>query len=189
MMLSAVTDVSMPSLLSGFAFVSASLMLIGSSSRAQDYANGLEPLLVDGRITDGEKKLAGAEVALLKGNEIVATAKTDKGGRFGFKLDLNTDYAMEFRQAGFVAKRIAIDTRMPKPRPGQEYELVPLDITISLLEKERYNGAPTDDLDFPFALIKFNKKTFTFEQDAEYTMGMQRTNGALLLMAARSEKH
>ena len=44
-----------------------------------------------------------------------------------------------------------------------------------MLEKARYDGAPTDDLDFPFALIKFNKKTLAFEQDAEYTMGMQRT--------------
>ena len=118
----------------------------------------------------------------------MVTVKTNKSGRFGVKLDTGEDYAMEFRQEGFVAKRIAIDTRMPKPKPGQEFELVPLDITISLLEKERYDGAPTDDLDFPFALIKFNKKTLAFEQDAEYTMGMQRTNGALLLMAARSEK-
>lgn len=174
--------------LSGLALIPVSVMITHPVIRAQDYATNLEPMLVDGRITDGENKLPGAEVVLFRGNEIMATTKTDKGGRFGFKLDMNADYAMEFRQEGFVPKRIAIDTRLPKPRPGQEYELVPLDITISLLEKERYNGAPTDDLDFPFALIKFNKKTLTFEQDVEYTMGMQRTNGALLLMAARSEK-
>lgn len=149
----------------------------------------MEPMEVDGRITDGENKLAGAEVVVFKGNEQVEVVKTDKGGRFKVKVDMNTDYGLEFRQAGFVAKRIAIDTRLPKPKEGQEFELVPLDITISLLEKARYDGAPTDDLDFPFALIKFNKRTLMFEQDPEYTMGMQRTNGALLLMAARSEKH
>ena len=58
---------------------------------------------------------------------------------------------------------------------------------VSMLEHARYEGANTDDLDFPFAMIKYNRKTFMFEQDAEYTMGMQRTNGALLLMAARSD--
>ena len=178
----------MQRLLSRLALMSTPLLGLLTPLVAQDYAASMEPMLVDGRITDGEKKLAGAEVLLYKGNEMVATVQTDKGGRFGVKLDLNMDYAMEFRHEGFVAKRIAIDTRMPKPKPGQEFELVPLDITISLLEKKRYNGAPTDDLDFPFALIKFNKRTFTFEQDVEYTMGMQRTNGALLLMAARSEK-
>lgn len=164
------------------------IVFVCASCHGQDYANQPIPLLVDGQVTDGEKKLAGAEVLVYKGNELLVTVQTNKSGRFGVKLDIGEDYAMEFRQKGFVAKRISIDTRMPKPKPGQEFELVPLDITISLLEKERYDGAPTDDLDFPFALIKFNKKTLAFEQDAEYTMGMQRTNGALLLMAARSEK-
>ena len=178
----------MQRLLSSLAIAHLSVLSFTVPTRAQDYAKSMEPMLVDGRITDGENKLVGAEVVIFKGNEQLEAVKTDKGGRFKVKLEMNQDYGMEFRQEGFVAKRIAIDTRMPKPKPGQEFELVPLDITISLLEKARYDGAPTDDLDFPFALIKFNKRTLTFEQDAEYTMGMQRTNGALLLMAARSEK-
>ena len=178
----------MPRLLSSLAIAPLCTLFISAPTVAQDYAESMEPMLVDGRMTDGENKLVGAEVVVFKGNEQVEATKTDKGGRFKVKLEMNQDYAMEFRQEGFVAKRIAIDTRMPKPKPGQEFELVPLDITISLLEKARYDGAPTDDLDFPFAIIKFNKRTLTFEQDAEYTMGMQRTNGALLLMAARSEK-
>ena len=168
--------------------LAAILSFAAMSSFAQDYANAMGPMLVDGRITDGENKLAGAEVAIFRGNDLVETVKTDKGGRFKVKVDMNENYGLEFRHTGFVAKRIAVDTHMPKPKPGQEFELVPLDITISLLEKSRYDGAPTDDLDFPFAFIKFNKRTLAFEQDAEYTMGMQRTNGALLLMAARSEK-
>ena len=164
------------------------LVLLTANTFAQDYATSMGPMLVDGRITDGENKLNGAEVVLFKGNEQTATVKTDKGGRFKLELEMNQDYSMEFRYEGFVPKRVAIDTRMPKPKPGQEFELEPLVIVISLLEKARYDGAPTDDLDFPFALIKFNKKTLTFQEDTEYTMGMQRTNGALLLMAARSEK-
>ncbi len=178
----------MPRVLSRLVIAALPMAFMCAVCHGQDYAAQPIPLLVDGQITDGEKKLVGAEVVVFKGNELMVTVKTNKGGRFGVKLDTGQDYAMEFRHDGFVAKRIAIDTRMPKPKPGQEFELVPLDITISLLEKERYDGAPTDDLDFPFALIKFNKKTLAFEQDAEYTMGMQRTNGALLLMAARSEK-
>jgi hypothetical protein len=177
------------SALPGLMFLLLDLLGMVTPGMAQDdYARNMEPMLVDGRITDGENKLQGTEVVLFQGNEVVVTTKTDKGGRFGFKLDINREYAMEFRHDGFVAKRIAIDTHMPKPKPGQEFELVPLDITISLLEKSRYDGAPTDDLDFPFAFIKFNKRTLTFEPDAEYTMGMQRTNGALLLMAARADK-
>lgn len=38
-------------------------------------------------------------------------------------------------------------------------------------------------------MVKFNRTSMAFEQDVEYTMGMQRTNGALLLMAARAGKN
>lgn len=179
---------NMPRVPSRSLFLALPLLLNTWTCSAQDYAEQPTALLVDGRLTDGTNKLVGAEVVVFKGNEEVVTIKADKGGRFGVKLDIGEDYALEFRHTGFVAKRIAIDTRMPKPKPGQEFELAPIDMTISLLEKSRYEGAPTDDLDFPFALIKFNKRTLAFEEDVEYTMGMQRTNGALLLMAARSEK-
>jgi hypothetical protein len=146
------------------------------------------PLFVDGTVTDGANRLAAAEVVLFKGNEVAATERTGRNGRFGLKLDLQEKYVLEFRHAGFVAKRIAIDTHMPHLRTDEEFEPGPLDLSISLLERARYVGAPTDDLDFPFAMVRFDRRTGRFEQDVEYTMGMQRVNGALLLMAARSEK-
>lgn len=163
-------------------------LLVSQGAAAQDYAKALGLLTVDGRITDGENKLADADAVLFKDNVQVALATTSKSGRFTLQLEINANYGIEFRHLGFVAKRIAIDTHILKPKPGQEFELVPIDMNISLLDHARYDGAPTDDLDFPFALIKFNRKSMAFEQDAEYTMGMQRTNGALLLMAARADK-
>ncbi len=156
---------------------------------AQDYAQEIGPLPVYGQLSDGQNKLVGSEVVVFLGNDIVSSVKTDKAGRFKAALELNKSFSIEFRHEGFVPKRIAIDTHLPKPWPDQEFELIPVDMNVSMLERDRYDGANTDDLDFPFALIKFNKKTMTFEQDLEYTMGMQRVNGALLLMAARSERH
>lgn len=158
-------------------------------AKAQDYAAEGAKLEVDGRLGDGENKLVGAEVVLFVGNEQVSSVRTDKAGRFHEDLELGKVYGLEFRSDGFIPKRIAIDTHMPKARPDQEIQLVPIDMNVSLLERGRYDGANTDDLDFPFALIKFNKKDMAFEQDLEYTMGMQRVNGALLLMAARADKH
>ena len=116
----------MQRLLSSLAIAHLSVLSFTVPTRAQDYAKSMEPMLVDGRITDGENKLVGAEVVIFKANEQLESVKTDKGGRFKVKLEMNQDYGMEFRQEGFVAKRIAIDTRMPKPKPGQEFELVPL---------------------------------------------------------------
>ncbi len=173
--------------LSYFILLSLFFFVALDPARAQDYAEQIGPLMVDGRITDGENKLAGGEVIVYRDNEQVASITTDKSGKFHTELLINAEYGLEFRHEGFVAKRISINTHMPKPKPDQEFELVPIDMNVSMLERTRYQGANTDDLDFPFAMIKFNKKTMAFEQDLEYTMGMQRTNGAILLMAARAD--
>ncbi len=158
-----------------------------TSTLAQDYAAALGPLEVEGRITDGENKLANSEVVMYKEGEQVADITADKNGKFHAELEINANYSFEFRHEGFVPKRIIFNTHMPKPKPDEEIEMIPVVMDISLLEHARYEGANTDDLDFPFAMIKYNRKTFMFEQDVEYTMGMQRANGALLLMAARAD--
>lgn len=161
----------------------------GTALAQEDYVKALGRLEIHGRISDGERNLPDADAVLFKGNEQVELVTTPKNGRFELVLDLNSSYAIEFRHLGFVAKRIAIDTSIPKPKPGQEFELTPIDMNVTLLEHARFDGAPTDDLDYPFALVKFDRKSMSFQPDAEYTMGMQRTNGALLLMAARSGKN
>ena len=73
-------------------------------------------------------------------------------------------------------------------KEGVEVMIAPIGMDISLLEKAKYTGANTDDLDFPFAIVRWNKAQGAFVQDQEYTLDMQRTNGAILLMAGRVEK-
>lgn len=147
----------------------------------------VEPgLPVQGRLTDGESKLAGGEIVVFRGNEQVATMTTDKSGKFQCMLGLNDQFSIEFRKTGYVPKRVLFDTHFPHPVDDILFE--PLMMDISLLAEERYQGVDTDVLDFPFALIRYDRKVQAFAQDPEYTMGMQRTNGALLLMAGRVEK-
>src|SRR5215213_5542306 len=74
------------------------------------------PLIIDGKVTDGENKLANTEVIIYKGNDKVSTQKTDKSGKFHAELDLQENYSLEFRGEGFVPKRIAVDTHMPNPK-------------------------------------------------------------------------
>lgn len=143
-------------------------------------------LPVQGRITDGENKLEGCTVVLLKGNDAVDTAVTSKSGKFTHLLEIGQDYSLIFEKAGFVPKRIVIDTHFPEDPTDLVFE--PLAMDISLMAAEKYAGVDTDVLDFPFAIVRFDRKLNGFVQDQEYTMGMQRANGALLLMAARAEK-
>lgn len=166
-----------------------SLTALSCPLLAQDDAGQAPPPLeISGRVTDGEHKLADCTVITYKDNTPIATATTDRSGKFSTVLPLGETYCLEFRHDGFVAKRIAIDAHLPKLRPDDQVEMGPIIMDVSLLDRARYAGANTDDLDYPFAMVRFDKKTMSFQQDVEYTMSMQRTNGALLLMAAQAEK-
>ncbi len=161
------------------------MMVPGLCAFAQ--GGDVAPLEIFGRMMAGEEKLAGAEVLVFNGNERVATITTEKSGKFDLRLSMNGNYSLEFRKEGFAPKRILIDTHLPHFPDGAEVVIAPIGMDITLLEKAKFDGANTDELDFPFALIKWSKRDQAFTQDAEYTASMQRTSGALLLVAARSE--
>lgn len=146
-------------------------------------------LPVSGRIIDGDAKLAGCEVILYKENEKVSTLTTDKSGKFSANLDLNASWGITFQKDGYVAKRMVFDTHLPRVKGDAELVIEPMVMEVGMLPLAKYEGANTDELDFPFAIVKWDRSLGTFSQDHDYTMGMQRTNGALLLMSARSDKH
>ncbi|MBK9286811.1 MAG: hypothetical protein IPN38_03770 [Flavobacteriales bacterium] len=166
----------------------AFLLFVGATHSLSAQENGdAAPLEVYGRITDGENKLDKCQIIVYKENERVGELTTDKSGKFDVALAINETYSLELRKEGFAAKRIVIDTHMPPLKEDVELTIAPIGMDISLLEKSKYDGANTDDLDFPFAIVKWSKGQAAFVQDQEYTIGMQRTNGAILLMAARTE--
>jgi hypothetical protein len=146
-------------------------------------------LPVGGRVIDGANKLAGCEVILYKDNERISSLTTDKSGKFSVNLDMNASWGITFQKEGYVAKRMVFDTHLPKVKEDAELVIEPMVMEVGMLPASKYEGANTDDLDFPFAIVKWNRTVGTFTQDPEYTMGMQRLNGALLLMSARTDKH
>ena len=143
-------------------------------------------LPITGRINDGDKKLEGCEVLVYDGNNMVGRQVTDRSGRFNLGLSLGKEFAIEFRKEGFLPKRVLVDTRADLPK--DLVEIAPLAMEMSMLPASKYEGADTDMLDFPFAIVKYDKKAMAFTQDHQYTTDMMRTNGALLLMSVRSEK-
>lgn len=149
------------------------------------YAQQASVVPITGRITDGDKKLEGCEVIVFEGNERVASQTTDRSGKFAVGLDLEKEYALEFRREGFVPKRIVVDTRA---QLDEGLVFSPLVMDVSMLMASKYEGADTDVLDFPFAIVRYDKKANAFTQDPTYTAGMMRANGALLLMAGRAGK-
>ena len=161
-------------------------VLLASNAIAQKDG---EPMVLEivGRITDGEKKLVGCQVTVYDGNDVVGEQVTDKSGRFGIGLGLQKEFAIVFQREGFLPKRMLVDTRAKIP--VEVVAIAPLDMEMSMLVADKYEGADTDVLDFPFAIVKWNRQVGAFVQDQEYTVDMMRANGAALLQAGRSVKH
>ena len=152
-------------------------------------AQDLDTLILEvtGRISDGERKLMGCSVTVYDGNEVVGHQMTDKNGRFGFGLGLDKEFAIVFEKEGFLPKRMLVDTRAKIP--AEVMGLAPIGIEMSMLVATKYEGADTDVLDYPFAIIRWSKQDMAFVQDHQYTASMMRANGAALLQAGRSVKH
>lgn len=162
-------------------------LLLGASASAQE-APGPEQLTLPivGRVSDAEGKLQGCSIKVFNGNDLVGEQVTSKNGRFDMQLGLGQEYAIEFHKEGFLPKRVLVDTRADLPKDLMWID--PLMMEMSMLQASKYGGANTDDLDFPFAIIRYNKGAKAFVQDQDYTADMMRTNGALLLMSGRAGK-
>lgn len=159
------------------------VLFLGTLCCAQDET--ITTLETGGKITDGDKNLEGVAVYALIDNVRVDSMVTKANGKFGLMLALQKEHMLEFRKDGYVSKRVLIDLRM-KVRPNAEVVLAPIDMDISLLDEAHYEGADTDVLDFPSAIVRWDKGLNGFAMDHEYTMGMARANGSVLLMAART---
>jgi hypothetical protein len=147
---------------------------------------GVLTLPILGRVSDADGKLEGCIVLVFKGNERIGEQETSKNGRFDMQLGLGEEYAIEFRKEGFLPKRVLVDTRADLPKDVAQIE--PIMMEMSMLPADKYAGADTDELDFPFAIIRYHKGAKAFVQDQDYTADMMRTNGALLLMSGRAGK-
>lgn len=170
----------------GIALLAFCLTATGMFAQQAPEAAPAHVLPVTGRITDGENKLEGCTVAVYIENDRVAEQVTERSGKFNVGLALGKLYTIDFSKAGFLPKRIVVDTRAEIPE--EDLVFIPLQMDLSLLVADKYAGADTDVLDFPFAMVRYDKRAKAFVQDAQYTTDMQRANGAALLMAGRSSK-
>lgn len=161
------------------------LMAVGTVCIAQQETEPLT-LGIAGQITDGQKKLQGCSVIVYEGNVVVGQQVTDKSGKFDFALGLDKEFAVIFSKDGFQAKSILVDTRAKLPT--DLLAIAPIRMDLSLLPASKYDGVDTDVLDFPYSIIRFDKRVMAFTQDQQYTSGMMRTNGALLLQSGRATK-
>ena len=156
----------------------------GDKAAAQEPVVNVLP--VNGRITDGDNKLAGATITVFRGNDKLEQVVTDRSGRYRVNVPVGDMHTLEFAAQGRMPKRVVMDTRADLP--NEHLLFAPMVMDVSLLANERYAGADTDVLDMPYAIVQWDDKVKAFVQDEKYQANMMRTNGALLLMAGRATK-
>lgn len=162
------------------------LLLFATASAIAQKGGKDEPiyLSVNGTIKASDKKLEGCKVVIFIGNDSIGEVITPKSGKFHFGMEKDQEYGLVFKCNGYVPKRIIVDTHAKLTK--EIFAEMNLDMIVNMMEAEKFEGANTDALDFPFAILKYDRKANAFLEDPEYTTGVMRTNGALLLVAGRS---
>ena len=124
--------------------------------------------------------LDGAIITIFQGNEVVEwseiTSNPKHDHHFSYDLFGNSYYTVQVSKPGYVTRSISIDTKVPNdfvidddnPKTKFEFE-------VDVFKMK--SGAQDEYLDFPIALVKFNKELRVFEFDAEYTKKIKQKTG------------
>lgn len=160
--------------------------VLAQSGSKQDLASTTFVLLVEGRVMDNDDKpLGNSTVRVEQDGKLLAEWVTDPKGRFSVDLDIGGLYAVDVQRIGFVHKRFIVDSRADDP---SKIITVPFEAHISLITEKALEGADLEQLDFPFALVSYDKKERAFMADPTYIDEMKNLESALMLSSAISRK-
>jgi len=128
-------------------------------------------LLINAEVLENDQVLEDAKVYLFDNNKLVKVAVTDSNGNFQHKLDFGTYYEFKFSRAGYVSKRLAVDTRdMPDEDKETGYDLGRFKMNLF-----RYvNGMDTSAYSVPVAKYAFDPLQRMFLVERKYTKKRQK---------------
>lgn len=126
-------------------------------------------LIVYGQVLNSDIKLNEIEFKLYEANDMVVQGKLNRKGEFEIPLYLSENYVLELNAPGYLAKRFYFNTNTP---PGLDKVFV-FGFSARLLREESVKGADTFSLDFPYALVSYNEKTYEFGFSEKYSRKMK----------------
>lgn len=109
-------------------------------------------------------------VQLLTDNKVVQLAKVKNGRSFKFLLVKNRWYAIKIMKKGYAPKMISISTFLPK---GKE-SLYRFHFDTDLIPEEEAKTLNQEALDFPIAVVSFEKEAGWFYYNEEFTANIKR---------------
>jgi len=151
-------------------FICLSLLLIVFSIDAKAFNSlSIKGFPILGIVTEEGKKCKDAYVEVYDGNLVVQEFQTPANGRFNLTLELNHYYTVKISKAGMVPKILSIDTRVKSRRIS-----VPVyECDIDLIPSSLFTGMNTSILDFPMAIVRYNRRKGEFIHNEDYTAHMR----------------
>jgi len=129
-------------------------------------------LEISGNLATGLKSSGGVYlVKLIEDNKVIE--QVEVGSKEKFKLNLKRDkmYTVKIEKEGFIPRMVSVCTNMPPNAKRSNLYRFHFDIELFSEAFSRYFDA--DDIDFPIALINFDKSKGLFNYDKNYTARIQ----------------
>ncbi len=123
---------------------------------------------VTSRFDESMKRFEGNYTVMLsKDNKVEETQVVKVKKPFKFILKKNLLYAIKIEKEGYIYKLISISTVIP---PSIDVgDLFKFGYETNMIAQDLYHNFDDDDMDFPMALVSYDKKCDCFEYDKKYT--------------------
>lgn len=126
------------------------------------------------KVTLEGAKAKDLDVIIYKDNKQLQKLKVEKG-RFTLNLDLDNAYTLVIQKAGYRNKSVYMDTHMPK----DQVSYAAYQCTINLEAADKFTHADPFFLDFPGAIVRWDKQVQGFQPNAQYLADIQSKMGML----------
>jgi len=131
----------------------------------------VECLEITGQFDCGVKDFTGFyNVKLIRDNTVVATQTLSMKNGFSFTLAKDIYYTIKIEKQGYIPRIFSISTKVDDKL--DERNTYVYSFETSLLREDLGGLFEDDNIDFPFALISYNKNCDCFEHSKEYTASL-----------------
>lgn len=113
-------------------------------------------------------------VMVYKDNELIKELHAVKN-KFTLNLDLDNSYTLVLSQEGYRTKSVLMDTHVP----AQQVQYPAYDCFINLEAADKFAHADPFYMDFPSAIVRWNKEAQGFLPNAGYLTDIQSKMGML----------
>ncbi len=146
--------------------------LYSTDKKKENLSDTSECLEVKGKFDGSVKDFNGVYMAkLILDNKVIETQILNTRKSFLFTLQKNRLYAVRVEKAGYISKTVSISTYTSEKSMNEKNEYA-FNFETNLISESLYACFDDDDVDFPVALVSYNKACDCFEHNKEYTAAL-----------------